>query len=152
VADYLEFERLAPRRFFLLDTFRGLDDRYITEGERAAGFHAGGMGYSECHDHVVRTFRDYPNVVIVRGSVPETLAQVDAERVAYLHIDMNGVVPEIAAADHFWPRLVPGGVMVLDDYGWVEASHQHDAFDAWAQERGVGILALPTGQGMIFKP
>jgi hypothetical protein len=31
---------------------------------------------------------------------------------------MNIVVPELAAIEYFWDRLVPGAVVVLDDYAW----------------------------------
>jgi len=39
-------------------------------------------------------------------------------KVSYLSIDMNCVKPEIAAAQFFWDRMVSGGIMVLDDYGF----------------------------------
>ena len=42
--------------------------------------------------------------------------------------------------------------MVLDDYGWRPHILQKQAWDAFAVERGVRILALPTGQGLIVKP
>ncbi len=71
---------------------------------------------------------------------------------AYLSIDMNCVLPEIAAAEHFWERMPSGAVTVLDDYGWNLHEQQKAAFDAFAAKRGVSVLSLPTGQGLIFKP
>ncbi len=53
----------------------------------------------------------------MRGKVPESLATVEIERVAYLSLDMNIAYPEIEALKHFWPKLVPGAIVVLDDYG-----------------------------------
>ena len=61
------------------------------------------------------TFRDFPNVVIVPGMVPETLSSVKAEKICDLSLDMNAAVPEIAAAEYFWPRMSSGAVIVLDD-------------------------------------
>jgi hypothetical protein len=72
--------------------------------------------------------------------------------VAYVMIDMNAVVPEIAAAEYFWPKMVSGAIMCLDDYNWVHHIHQKIAFDKFAEERGVKILNLPTGQGILMKP
>jgi len=91
-------------------------------------------------------------VRIVPGPVPDTLAKVTAERVAYLSIDMNMALPEIAAATHFWPRISPGGIVLLDDYNWMGHIHQKRAFDAFAAERGLRVMGLPTGQGIIVKP
>jgi hypothetical protein len=48
--------------------------------------------------------------------------------------------------------LTDGAVIVLDDYGWRKHEEQRVAFDDFARQRGVQVLALPTGQGLIFKP
>jgi O-methyltransferase len=52
----------------------------------------------------------------------------------------------------FWDKLVKGGVMILDDYGFPGHINQKKAFDQFAFERGVQILYLPTAQGIIIKP
>jgi predicted O-methyltransferase YrrM len=65
---------------------------------------------------------------------------------------MNNTAPEIAAAEHLWDRLVPGGIIVLDDYGWRKQINQKIAFDRFADARKVNVLSLPTGQGLLIKP
>lgn len=149
VIKYVNFETL-PKRFFLLDTYEGLLDRYISPEEEAAGVRNG--EYEPCYDAVVRTFSPYPSARIIRGPVPETLPQVDAEQIAFLSLDMNTRDPEIAAAECFWDRLVSGAAIVLDDYGWRKHTEQKRAFDEFAAKRGVQVLSLPTGQGLILKP
>lgn len=149
VLHYVDFDKLA-KRFWLLDTFDGLVDRLISEDERRRGILAG--GYEPCYDQVVETFRPFRSVEIVRGVVPETLPRVTAPAICYLSIDMNNAAPEIAAAEHFWDRLVSGGIIVLDDYGWRKQINQKLAFDRFAAARNVKILSLPTGQGLLIKP
>lgn len=149
VMHYVNFIAL-PKKFYLLDTFSGLVERLISPQENRFGIKPG--GYEECYDHVQRMFQDYPNVVIIRGPVPETLSRVPAEKAAYLSIGMNCVKPEIAAAEFFWDRLVRGAIMLLDDYGWALHIHQKHAFDQFALSKGVQVLSLPTGQGLILKP
>lgn len=149
VIRYLDFDDLA-KRFFLLDTYEGLLDDRITDAERGHGVRAG--EYEPCYDAVVRTFAPHPGVEIIRGPVPDTLDQVDAERIAFLSLDMNTRDPEIAAAERFWDRLVSGAAIVLDDYGWRKHREQKLAFDEFAEKRGLQVLALPTGQGLILKP
>jgi O-methyltransferase len=149
VIDYVDFKSL-PKKFYLLDTYEGLVERYISPEEKAHGVRVG--EYEPCYDAVVRTFSPYPNTEIIRGVVPDTLPQVKADRISFLSIDMNTRDPEIAAAEYFWNKLVSGAVMVLDDYGWRKHFEQKIAFDEFARKRGVQVLALPTGQGLIFKP
>lgn len=149
VMNYVDFNSLN-KRFYLLDTFCGLDDKYICEEEREHGIKAG--GYHECYDDVKRTFEHFNNVEIIKGTVPDTLSFVHAKKVCYLSIDMNCVEPEIAAAEFFWDKLVSGGVIILDDYGWSGHIVQKDAFDDFVSKKDVQVLSLPTGQGLIFKP
>jgi hypothetical protein len=155
IMKYLNFERMIDRSFYLLDTFRGVVSSMVTEEERRLGAtHAlcGVDTYEDVYPDVVSTFREFSNVRVIRGTVPDTLNQVSSERICYLSLDMNNAAPEIAAAEHFWDRLVPGAAILLDDYGWSQHIVQKRAFDGFASRFGVGILTLPTGQGLILKP
>jgi len=91
--DYIGFKELH-KTFFLLDTYEGLIEKYFTENEKKAG--KGGGGYEPCYGKVLNTFKNYKNVKIIKGAVPETLPQVTSKKIAYLSIDMNCVIPEIA--------------------------------------------------------
>jgi len=127
----------------------------VNRGAMAHDEKAKGLGtrfYGESFEAVTQLFAYLGDkVVIVRGPVPDTLPQVDTDLVAFISIDMNCVNPEIAAAEFFWDKLVQGGVMLLDDYGWPTHEIQKQAFDVFARERGVEVLSLPTGQGIILK-
>ncbi len=149
VISYVDFGKL-PKTFYLLDTFSGLVAGCISEEEKKRGIRPG--GYPDCYEAVKQTFREFPNVKIIRGIVPDTLSQVPSQQIAFLSLDMNCAAPEIAAAEFFWPKLVPGAVVVLDDYGWSVHYEQKKAFDAFAKKHGVSVLSLPTGQGLLIKP
>jgi O-methyltransferase len=149
VIKYLNFDTL-DKTFYLLDTYEGLAERYISPEEKARGVRVG--EYEPCYDAVVRTFGAHPNAKVIKGVVPETLPSVDTDCVAFLSLDMNTRDPEIAAAEHFWEMLSSGAAIVLDDYGWRKHREQQRAFDDFARKRGVQVLALPTGQGLILKP
>lgn len=71
-------------------------------------------------ERVRANFAEWPNAVVVPGSVPEILPAVNVARVAFLHLDMNCALPERAALEHFWPKLSPGGFVLLDDYAYRE--------------------------------
>lgn len=150
VVEYTDFKSTG-KTFYLFDTFGGLKEDLITEEEKATGIGDYFGKYKDVYDEVVETFRDF-KVKIIKGAVPDTLQAFDSDKVAYLSIDMNSTIPEIAAAEYFWPKMVNGGVMILDDYGFSKHINQKIAFDNFAAREKVQILALPTGQGIIFKP
>ena len=157
IMEYLNWDATG-KTFYLLDTFNGLDERYVTDEERRSGRLEQNLAllqsgqYTSGVASVRANFAEWDNVRIVEGPIPETLDRVDAKKVAYLHIDMNCAPPEVAAAHFFWDRLVPGAFMLLDDYAYYGYPEQKAAMDVFAVEKNIDICSLPTGQGLIIKP
>jgi hypothetical protein len=157
IMEYLDWDALR-KTFYLLDTFGGLDERFVSDEERTAGVlrknqELLGLGFYVAGVESVRAnFAGWKNVRIIPGAIPETLAQVEAQEIAYLHLDLNCSPPEVAAAEYFWPRLVPGALVLLDDYAYHGYRTQKVAMDAFARRKGLSVLSLPTGQGLIVKP
>lgn len=157
IMEYLDWDRTG-RTFYLLDTFSGIDPRYITPEEAdsgamqrneqllQSGFYVKGV------DAVRRNFAQWKNVRIIEGAIPETLSQIDSPRVAFLHLDMNCAPPEVAALEHLWGRLAPGAIVLFDDYAYDGYRPQKVALDALVRPWDVKIASLPTGQGLLLKP
>lgn len=144
--------------FYLLDTFAGLDPRFVSTSEREAGAlehneeRLRSAFYVSNADDARRNFAQWRNVKIIEGSIPETLAQVASREVAYLHLDMNCAPPEVAAIEYFWSKLVPGAFVLLDDYAYFGCRPQKIAMDEFAARHSVAIASLPTGQGLLVRP
>jgi len=151
ICEYLSFKDVN-KDFYLLDTFKGLATTHFNENEKKAGRDVVLQdAYTDCYSEVVKTFQPFTNVKIIRGTVPETLVDVKSDKIAFLSVDMNCVEPELAALNFFWDKLSTGGMIVLDDYAYVDYYHQYEAHNKWASTKGIKILSLPTGQGLIVK-
>lgn len=157
IMKYLKWDSLC-KTFYLMDTFRGLDERFVSDADREAGV----LEKSKCWlesgfyvstvESVKSNFSEWKNVKIIEGSIPETLNECKPEKVAYLHLDMNCSAPEVAALDYFWDRLVPGAFILMDDYAFNGYRNQKVGMDAFVNTKGVEIASLPTGQGLLIKP
>lgn len=157
IMQYVNWNALG-KRFFLLDTFAGLDFRYVSEAELAEGIrdknqHAIDSGfYTFDVEAVRRNFAEWAGTVVIQGTIPETLPQITTDKVAFASIDLNCSPPEVAALEYLWDRLVPGALVLLDDYAFIGYRQQKLGMDAFADRVGVEVLSLPTGQGLIIKP
>ncbi len=146
------------RRFYLLDTFSGIDERYLTDEDRSVGVlernrHDIDTGFYTFDLEAVRqNYASWHNAIIIPGPVPETLSQIDSSGFAFVHLDMNCAAPEVAAAEFIWPLLAPGGIILCDDYAYFGYRSQKLAMDEFARSKSVQVLSLPTGQGLIIKP
>ena len=145
------------RKFYLVDTWKGPPTNQYSEaevmlGRRGLADAALAQGaYVTDVERVRRNFAEWPNAVIVQGSVPDVLPTIPSVEVAFLHLDMNCAYPETAAFTFFWGRLSPGAMVLLDDYAYHGHEQQTVALDAAANAIGIEILSLPTGQGLIVK-
>ena len=156
IMTYLNWDSL-DKQFYLLDTFRGMDERLVADECLASGEmernkkHLATGFYVQSVDEVRKNFSEWKNVSLIEGAIPETLPQVSTEKIAFLHIDMNCAAPEVAAMRFFWDRLVPGAFVLLDDYAYHGYYSQKIAMDSLAKEKRHSILSLPTGQGFLIK-
>jgi hypothetical protein len=141
----LDFEK-SGRKFYLFDTFEGLPDdgTDVTKSRNNL--------YFDCLSETSKNFAPFPNAKLVQGVLPESLTQVQIERIAYLSIDLNHAAAEIGVISELWARLSPSALVLLDDYAFATHEDQYEAWNAFAARKGVSILTIPTGQGLIIKP
>lgn len=142
LVDYTDFGQQQDRRYHLYDLF---------EHDKGMPHHAMAEHGPDLYQRVVQRFADVPNVRVVQGAIPEVLHHEGPDRVAFMHIDLNNAPAEIAALDVLFERMSPGGILILDDYGWRAYRGQKLAEDPWLAARGYQVLELPTGQGLVFK-
>lgn len=150
IMHYIDFQNVS-KKYYLLDTFSGLDEEFSTPEEMNYSNNLGYQNQKNLFDHVSSIFKPFENVTIIKGAIPKTLTQVDSQEISFLSIDMNCVYPEIEALEFFWDKIVKGGIVVLDDYGYPGHENQKKAHDEFAKKKNVKILSLPTCQGIIIK-
>ena len=135
VCEYIDFATLE-KTYFLVDPW----------GETPEG----GLYKVDIYDEVRARFAEYPNVKLIRGLVPEVLKYVNPEKVAFLAIDMNGSKPERAALEHFYPKMVRGGVIYFDDYGWNYPELRATVAE-FLSDKPESLLHFPNGTAILIK-
>jgi len=137
--------------FYLYDTYEGLSEPgeqdVAVDGTRALDlYRTGSVGkegmYASPLDEVRANLRStgYPDSRLhyVKGMVEDTIPQHAPERIAFLRLDTDWYRSTKHELVHLFPRLSPGGVPIIDDYGHWAGARQ--ATDEYFAEAGVRML------------
>lgn len=136
----------------IYDSFEGLSepaeqDKGAVDAQVIAANRRG--QFSQPLEEVRRALsRWFPEIAYRPGWIPDGFRHDDA-RYRFVHIDVDLYQPTRASFEYFWPRLVPGGVMVCDDYNWPGAKLAAEEF---AGRIGTTFGVTASSQAVFSKP
>lgn len=136
----------AGKAVHLFDTFEGMPQ--TTEG--IDQFEQGWLGRTSAGD-VSALMEPYPRVQIHAGFMPETFHGLDIPRISWAHVDVDIYQSVRDCIDFIYPRLVRGGYMIFDDYGFPSCPSARRAVDEAFADKPEVPLCLPTGQCLVVK-
>lgn len=142
VAEFLiEYNNLADykKTFYLYDIF---DNPPTERGEKHS---------PRLYDEVKSRMAAYSFVKVIKGLLPESFKKNIPKKLAFVHMDLNSAETEMSLLDLFFDKLVPGGILILDDYGTMGYEKQHDQEKKFFNDLGYLVVELPTGGGMVIK-
>ena len=86
------------------------------------------------------------------GYIPDSfkIEPKNPESVMYLHIDLNSANATISALNFFFPKLVPGGVIIFDDYGTLGHPDTKLEVDKFFSDKKGILMKSPTGQAIYL--
>jgi hypothetical protein len=92
---------------------------------------------------------NYPkeNFMFVKGRVEDTIPNMLPDEIALLRLDTDWYESTCHELAHLFPRLVSGGVMIIDDYGSWAGSRK--AVDEYLKEHKEKMLLTKVGTGAI---
>lgn len=94
--------------------------------------------FEEVRANMASTGYPEANIVTVKGEVEKTLPGTAPDSIALLRLDTDWYESTYHELTHLFPRLAPGGVLVLDDYGSFEGAKK--AVDQYLAENGLELL------------
>jgi len=129
----------------IFDSFEGLsrpdpaDGTAWSEGDMA-------IGEDEVLDNLIGF-----DVRAHKGWIPERFSDVDDEKFVLVHIDVDLYQPTYESLKFFYDRVVRGGLIVCDDYGFRSCPGARRAVDEFLIDKSEVVLSIPTGQGVIIR-
>jgi O-methyltransferase len=154
MADTLLSLGKSDRRILLFDTFDGhpqpdperdvdlWGNRAHDEWrQRTTDGDVKGWGLASIDDvrrNLARTGYPGDKLRYIKGMVEQTAPAHVPERLSLLRLDTDWYNSTRAALVHLYPRLSPGGVLIVDDYGHYKG--QREAVDEYIRETGERLL------------
>lgn len=114
---------------FGFDTFEGLPREHWNSKE----IHKPRQ-FSDTSMKEVYEFIDSPNVVLIKGLFPESGWQYKNEEFDFVHLDIDFYQGIKESLEWFWPRMMYGGIIVLDDFRWPNCPGVEKALEEFGQE------------------
>ncbi len=137
--------RATDRELVLMDTFEGMapptDDDVDVSGRTAArlleedtertGWAWAVAGEDDVRHNMATTGYPPERIRFVRGRVEDTVPAEAPDVIALLRLDTDWYESTMHELEHLVPRVSPGGVLIIDDYGhWQGAKRAVDEYFA----------------------
>ena len=136
----------SQKLIHLFDSFEGIsepnefDGDYWTQGALSADL-----------DSVKNNISEFDNYNAYVGWIPDKFHEVVNRRFCFVHIDVDLYEPTLESVKFFYPRLVRGGILLFDDYGFNSCPGAKRAVDEYFAECVESVIKLPTGQAFVIK-
>lgn len=128
------------------DNFKGFERLATQDGmekperSKVVGGWNAGVYYEELLKHIDLFHKDSfiprsKRIELVEGDLSKTAEQYTKEnpglRISLLHLDVDLYEPTLAALKAFYPLVVPGGVVIFDEYGMTEWPGESQAVEEY---------------------
>jgi O-methyltransferase len=138
-------EAKGNRALHLFDTFEGLPTATAPDGRVHQE-----QQYACSLQSVQSYLRDYQQVHYYKGRFQETACQAPQAVVYFFaHFDVDLYESTHACLDYFYPRMLPGGIMLFHDYSVLAGVKQ--AFQEFMADKPETPIEMPTTQCLVIK-
>jgi len=125
------------RTLWVLDTFEGIPAPTRADPDHEIAAHYTGSFRGDIAEvaALLNRVEVLENTQLVKGRFEETIPRIDPGPLAVLHIDGDWYSSVRVCLDHLYDRVVPGGIIQIDDYGHWEGARK--AVDEFVAARGI---------------
>jgi O-methyltransferase len=134
----------GDKELHLFDTFEGLPTNCTKDGN----VHRVGQ-YTASVESVAALLAGYANVHIHKGLFPDSAAELEPKPYCFVNLDLDLYEGTLAGLDYFYPKLVPGGVIVSHDYSVLAGVRQ--AFSEFMADKPEPLVEMPSTQCVLTK-
>lgn len=137
----------SGKQHHLFDSFEGLSAPSDQDGDH---WQAGDLSYGL--DQVKQNLAEFAEQTqYYPGWIPTRFPDVASLEFSFVHIDVDLYEPTRDSVAFFYERMQPGGVILVDDYGFTSCPGATQAVDEVLADRPERMLRLSGGGGFMIK-
>ena len=144
---FLTMFEITGKQIHLFDTFEGMPET----ASQGKDFHCAGDFSDTSLPAVMDFLGNSRQVACHPGFFPATASSAADLSFCFVHVDVDIFQSVLDACRYFYPRLVKGGVMVFDDYGFISCPGAKEAVDQFFADKPEQPLYLSSAQAVVFK-
>ena len=129
------------KKIHLFDTFSGMPEVSQVDKHREKDFS------DTCLNEVKSYLKDCHNA----SFYPETARPLEDKIFCFVYIDVDLYQSTKACLEFFFPRMVPGGIILFDDYNWPYCPGVEKAIGEFFIDKREEVIITARFQGMIIK-
>jgi hypothetical protein len=149
LARHLVEEKL-DKLLWLFDSFEGLSSPGDQDDQ--SYWYSGALASSPADiRQALAPLGEVPFVRVCRGWIPERFQEAEDRLFCFVHIDVDLYQPTLDSISFFYPRMVPGGIILLDDYGFDNCKGVTEAVDCFMADKPEPIVNVASGGAFILK-
>jgi O-methyltransferase len=134
----------GDKELHLFDTFGGLPQSSTAD----KGVHREKQ-YLCSLESVQRYLENYKNVFFYQGLFPDSAKDMPERKFSFVHLDVDLYDSTLAGLEYFYPRLIPGGVILSHDYSILAGVKQ--AFADFLRDKPERPVQFPSTQCALIK-
>jgi O-methyltransferase len=154
----------TTRHAYMYDTFEGMtapgpqdmswdgkdpNEKYVASNPTATGSNWCRASLEDVQEGIASLGLPSSRLHYVKGKVEDTLPGTLPEQISLLRLDTDWYASTKAEMEHLFPRLSPGGVLIVDDYGqWAGSRQAVDEYLAHHQPTMFLVQNGPVAYGI----
>lgn len=162
IADILKKQNFK-NKFFIFDSFEGGLSEYSTEDkvikhnkeERIISL----KEETKRRKKFENSFADFENLIspfnfieVHKSWIPNDFYKIEDQKFQFVHIDVDLYQPTYDCLEFFFPRLVNGGIIVCDDYNFLDFPGAKKAWDDYFVNKEYFMsYEVPLGSKFLIK-
>jgi O-methyltransferase len=108
--------------------------------------------FSSREEDVGKVLEKFDFVKLYKGWIPDRFKEASDNKFSFVHIDVDLYEPTRDSLDFFFPRLIEGGGIVMDDYGMTQFPGGKKAMDEFlSRNEYTFFYEMPLGGCFIIK-